>query len=81
MTITEEEIFGPVLSVITYEDEEDAIRIANDTGHGLHPYLSGTYIRRDRRVASQSQAGRLAISGLQTTNRHRSAGLTLGRRS
>jgi aldehyde dehydrogenase (NAD+) len=36
MTIAQEEIFGPVLSVITYDDEEDAIRIANDTEYGLH---------------------------------------------
>jgi aldehyde dehydrogenase (NAD+) len=64
MTIAREEIFGPVLSVITYEDEEDAIRIANDTEYGLHAYVSGTDIQRARRVASQIQAGRVAINGL-----------------
>ena len=64
MTIAQEEIFGPVLSVITYEDEEDAIRIANDTEYGLHAYVSGTDIQRARRVASQIQAGRVAINGL-----------------
>jgi len=64
MTIAREEIFGPVLSVITYEDEEDAIRIANDTEYGLHAYVSGTDIQRARRVASQIQAGRIAINGL-----------------
>jgi aldehyde dehydrogenase (NAD+) len=64
MTIAREEIFGPVLSVITYEDEEDAIRIANDTEYGLHAYVSGTDIQRVRRVASQIQAGRVAINGL-----------------
>jgi aldehyde dehydrogenase (NAD+) len=64
MTIAREEIFGPVLSVITYEDEEDAIRIANDTEYGLHAYVSGTDIRRARRVASQIQAGRVAINGM-----------------
>src|SRR5579863_1003415 len=42
MTIAREEIFGPVLSVIAYETEEDAIRIANDTSFGLHAYVSGT---------------------------------------
>jgi aldehyde dehydrogenase (NAD+) len=36
MTVAREEIFGPVLSVITYENEEDAVRIANDTEYGLH---------------------------------------------
>ena len=64
MTIAREEIFGPVLSVITYEDEEDAIKIANDTEYGLHAYVSGTDIQRARRVASQIQAGRVAINGL-----------------
>src|SRR4029077_15817310 len=42
MTIAREEIFGPVLCVITYETEEDAIGIANDTSYGLHAYVSGT---------------------------------------
>jgi acyl-CoA reductase-like NAD-dependent aldehyde dehydrogenase len=43
MAIAREEIFGPVLSVITYESEEDAIRIANDTNFGLHAFVSGTF--------------------------------------
>jgi aldehyde dehydrogenase (NAD+) len=64
MTIAQEEIFGPVLSVITYEDEDDAIRIANDTEYGLHAYVSGEDLHRARRVASQIQAGRVAINGL-----------------
>jgi len=64
MKIAQEEIFGPVLSVITYEDEEDAIKIANDTEYGLHAYVSGTDIQRARRVASQIQAGRVAINGM-----------------
>ena len=64
MTIAQEEIFGPVLSVITYQDEEDAIKIANDTDYGLHAYVSSTDIQRARRVASQIQAGRVAINGL-----------------
>ena len=64
MTIAREEIFGPVLSVITYESEEDAIRIANDTEYGLHGFVSGTDIQRARRVASQIQAGRVAINGM-----------------
>ena len=64
MTIAREEIFGPVLSVITYEDESDAIKIANDTEYGLHAYVSGADIQRARRVASQIQAGRIAINGM-----------------
>lgn len=64
MTIAQEEIFGPVLCVIGYEDEDDAIRIANDTTYGLHGYVSGTDVQRARRVASQILAGRVAINGL-----------------
>ena len=64
MTIAREEIFGPVLSVITYENEEDAVRIANDTEYGLHAFVSGTDVQRARRVASQLQAGRVAINGM-----------------
>ena len=64
MTIAREEIFGPVLSVITYENDEDAIRIANDTEYGLHAFVSGTDVQRARRVASQLQAGRVAINGM-----------------
>ena len=64
MTIAREEIFGPVLSIITYETEEDAIRIANDTSYGLHGFVSGTDLPRARRVASQILAGRVAINGM-----------------
>src|ERR1700758_5751748 len=64
MTIAREEIFGPVLSVITYKTEEDAIRIANDTSFGLHAFVNGTDLERARRVASQIQAGRVAINGM-----------------
>jgi len=64
MTIAREEIFGPVLSVITYENDEDAIRIANDTEYGLHAFVSGTDVQRARRLASQLQAGRVSINGM-----------------
>jgi aldehyde dehydrogenase (NAD+) len=64
MTIAREEIFGPVLCVITYETEEDAIRIANDTRYGLHGFVSGTDLQRARRVASRILAGRVAINGM-----------------
>ena len=64
MTIAREEIFGPVLCVIAYDDDEDAIRIANDTSFGLHAYVNGTDVRRARRVASQLLVGRVAINGL-----------------
>src|SRR5579864_398982 len=64
LAIAQEEIFGPVLSVIAYEDDEDAIRIANDTDFGLHAFVSGADVQRARRVASQILAGRVAINGM-----------------
>lgn len=62
MTIAQEEIFGPVLSVITYKTEEEAIAIANDTVYGLHAYVSSSDIERAQRVAAQINAGRVAIN-------------------
>ena len=64
MTIAREEIFGPVLSVIAYEDDDDAIRIANDSRYGLHAAVIGTDLQRARRVASQLRAGRVVINGM-----------------
>jgi aldehyde dehydrogenase (NAD+) len=64
MAIAREEIFGPVLSVIAYGTEEDAIRIANDTDFGLHAYVNGADAGRARRVASRIRAGRVAINGM-----------------
>jgi aldehyde dehydrogenase (NAD+) len=64
MTIAQEEIFGPVLSVIAYDTEEDAIRIANDSNYGLHAFVSGTDLDRARRVAGQLRAGRVVINGM-----------------
>jgi aldehyde dehydrogenase (NAD+) len=64
MTIAREEIFGPVLCVITYGTDDDAIEIANDTSYGLHAYVSGTDVQRARRVASHLLAGRVAINGM-----------------
>jgi aldehyde dehydrogenase (NAD+) len=64
MTIAQEEIFGPVLSVIAYDSEEEAIRIANDSRYGLHAAVIGTDLSRARRVASQLRAGRVVINGM-----------------
>jgi len=64
MTIAQEEIFGPVLSVIAYDTEEDAIRIANDSRYGLHAAVLGTDLPRARRVASQIRAGRVVINNM-----------------
>jgi len=64
MTIAREEIFGPVLCVIAYDSEEEAIRIANDSQYGLHAAVLGTNLPRARRVASQIRAGRVVINGM-----------------
>jgi aldehyde dehydrogenase (NAD+) len=63
MRIAREEIFGPVLAVIPYRDEEDAIRIANDTSYGLQAYLHGSDIERARRIADRMESGRVVING------------------
>ncbi|WP_293943890.1 MULTISPECIES: aldehyde dehydrogenase family protein [unclassified Sphingobacterium] len=62
MTIAQEEIFGPILCVITYKTVEEAIAIANDTIYGLHAYVSSSDIERAQRVAAQINAGRVAIN-------------------
>src|SRR3984893_704986 len=64
MTSAREEIFGPVLCVIAYDSEDDAIRIANDSQYGLHAAVLGTDLPRARRVASQIRAGRVVINGM-----------------
>jgi aldehyde dehydrogenase (NAD+) len=64
MNIAQEEIFGPVLCVIAYDSEDEAIRIANDSKYGLHSAVLGTDIQRARRVASQLQAGRVVINNM-----------------
>jgi aldehyde dehydrogenase (NAD+) len=63
MTIAREEIFGPVLSIIGYEDEDDAIRIANDTPYGLSGYVSSGNLERAQRVASKMRTGMVHING------------------
>jgi aldehyde dehydrogenase (NAD+) len=64
MTIAQEEIFGPVLCVIAYDSEDEAIRIANDSKYGLHSSVLGSDLQRARRVASQIRAGRVVINGM-----------------
>jgi len=64
MTIAREEIFGPVLCVIAYDSEDEAIRIANDSQYGLHAAVLGTDLQRAHRVASQIRAGRVVINGM-----------------
>jgi aldehyde dehydrogenase (NAD+) len=64
MVIAQEEVFGPVLSVITYDSEDEAIRIANDSRYGLHAAVLGADLVRARRVASQIRAGRVVINNM-----------------
>ena len=64
MAIAQEEIFGPVLSVIAYDSEDEAIQIANDSKYGLHSAVMGTDLERARGVASQLRAGRVVINNM-----------------
>jgi len=65
MTIAREEIFGPVLCLIPYEDEDDAVRIANDTPYGLSGYVTSGNIERAQRVAKRIRSGNVHINGAQ----------------
>jgi len=64
MTIAREEIFGPVLAIIPYRDEEEAIAIANDTNYGLQAYVLSSDPARARAVAARIEAGRVLINTL-----------------
>ena len=63
MTIAREEVFGPVLCIVSYEDEDDAVRIANDTPYGLSGYVASGDIERARRVAKRIRSGNVHING------------------
>jgi aldehyde dehydrogenase (NAD+) len=63
MRIAQEEIFGPVLSILPYKDEEDAIRMANDTIYGLSSYVTSSDIERSRRIARRIRAGMVHLNG------------------
>ncbi|UOU97012.1 aldehyde dehydrogenase family protein [Chryseobacterium daecheongense] len=63
MRIAQEEIFGPVLCIIPYKTEDEAIEIANDSPYGLAAYISSADQERAMRVASQIDAGRICING------------------
>jgi aldehyde dehydrogenase (NAD+) len=63
MTVAREEIFGPVLSIIGYKDDADAVRIANDTPYGLSGYVQSGDIERARKVARQIRAGNIHVNG------------------
>jgi aldehyde dehydrogenase (NAD+) len=63
MTIAREEIFGPVLVMLPYDTEEQAIEIANDTVYGLSGYVQSGSIERARRVAAQLRTGNVHLNG------------------
>ena len=64
MTIARDEIFGPVLCVIPYQDEAEAVAIANDTEYGLSAMVLGRDTVRARRVAQQIVSGRVLVNTL-----------------
>jgi aldehyde dehydrogenase (NAD+) len=66
MTIAQEEVFGPVLAVIPYEDDDDAVRIANDSPYGLGGYVFGGDRQRACDVANRLRAGRVSYNGAST---------------
>jgi aldehyde dehydrogenase (NAD+) len=63
MRIAQEEIFGPVLVVIPYEDEEDAVRIANDSEFGLSGGICSGNLERALRIASRIRTGTISVNG------------------
>jgi len=63
MVIAREEIFGPVLAILPYRDEEDAVRIANETPYGLQAYVWSGDLARANRVGRRIRAGRVTING------------------
>ncbi len=65
MTIAKEEIFGPVLSILTYRDDEEAIRLANASDYGLHAYVFSSSVPRANAVAARLEAGRVMVNTLQ----------------
>jgi aldehyde dehydrogenase (NAD+) len=62
MTIAREEIFGPVLAILPYDSEDDAVAIANDTPYGLAAYVSGSDLAQVRRVAARIRAGMIHLN-------------------
>jgi aldehyde dehydrogenase (NAD+) len=64
MTIAREEIFGPVISILGYETEDEAVKIANDTPYGLAGYVSAGSAERARAVGRKLRAGNVNLNGV-----------------
>ena len=62
-TIAQEEIFGPVVAIIPYDDEQDAVRIANDSPYGLGGSVFSADVERAKDVARQVQTGTIGVNG------------------
>ena len=62
MTIAREEIFGPVLSILPYKDEAEAIRLANETIYGLAAYVQSGDLEHARKVAAEMRAGNVHVN-------------------
>ena len=62
MTIAREEIFGPVVTILGYSDEDEAVEIANDSDYGLAAYVSSSEMERAKNVARRLRAGQVAIN-------------------
>jgi aldehyde dehydrogenase (NAD+) len=66
MRIAREEIFGPVLTMIPFRDEDEAVAIANDSEYGLSGYVSSSDVDRARRVARRLRTGMVHLNGAST---------------
>jgi len=73
MTIMREEIFGPVLAMMPFDSEDEAIEMANDTPYGLAAYIQTDSAERARRVAARLRAGMVQVNGA-----HRASGAPFG---
>jgi aldehyde dehydrogenase (NAD+) len=63
MTIAREEIFGPVLAIMPYDNEDEAVRLANDTPYGLAAYVHSASLERARRIGARIRAGQINLNG------------------
>jgi aldehyde dehydrogenase (NAD+) len=66
MRLAREDIFGPVLCLIAYHDEDEAVEIANDSEYGLQAYVLGSDQKRAVQVAERLLAGRVVVNGAPT---------------